>query len=285
VMEYNFSLYFGFAVAEYEKTLRSDNTPFDTFMLGNDSALSASQQNGLQLFLTKGRCINCHSGPEFTNASLSNVSAFQVLERMIMGDDQVAVYDNGFYNTGVRPTLEDIGVGGTAPSGLPLSNSRLFERCLQNALAANSTLTIPQANQQCNVPRILARPIEAATILSKAAALLPDGDASRVAAEDLIAQAQALLATLPPNATEASCKLAKNPKLPGPTTTFIDPNTLSRSRFSWMGHWISWRRWCPLRMAYQRFSQRRGAYSRIKSVPALHPTCLVRRCSPTRGWR
>ena len=34
-----------------------------------------------------------------------------------------AVYDNGFYNIGVRPTSEDIGLGGTDPFGNPLSFS------------------------------------------------------------------------------------------------------------------------------------------------------------------
>jgi hypothetical protein len=35
-----------------------------------------------------------------------------------------ATYDTGFYNTGVRPTQEDIGVGGTNPFGKPMSFSR-----------------------------------------------------------------------------------------------------------------------------------------------------------------
>ena len=49
-----------------------------------------------------------------------------------MGDNQVAVYDNGFYNIGVRPTAEDIALGGTDPFGLPLSQSRLAELGLFN---------------------------------------------------------------------------------------------------------------------------------------------------------
>lgn len=206
VMEYNFSLYFGYAVAEYEKTLRSDQTRFDTFMEGVDTALSANEQNGLHVFLTNGKCIACHSGAEFTNASLSSVQRFQLLERMIMGDDNVGVYDNGFYNTGVRPTLEDIGLGGTANSGAPLSNTRLNQQCLQKVMLVNPLLTLAQANKLCTVPRILARMPEAEILLSKAAALLPSGDPVRTSAETLIAQARAL--TLPKSIL---CKLAKNP--------------------------------------------------------------------------
>jgi hypothetical protein len=46
---------------------------------------------------------------------------------MIMGDMSIALYDNGFYNIGVRPSDEDLGVGGTDPFGLPLSNVGLAQ--------------------------------------------------------------------------------------------------------------------------------------------------------------
>ena len=43
-----------------------------------------------------------------------------------MGDGGVAIYDNGFYNIGVRPALEDLGVGGADPFGNPLSFARQY---------------------------------------------------------------------------------------------------------------------------------------------------------------
>src|SRR5262249_24604612 len=200
VMQYNFSLYFGLAINEYEKLLIADDTPFDQFMDGVDTPVvfQDPEKRGLQLFLTQGRCINCHGGPELTNASLTNVQKFETLERMIMGDNQVAVYDNGHYNIGVRPTLEDLGIG--APTGAlnrPLANARLYQSCVQDAVRRLRVLPSPpppekalrSANLQCNVPRILARPGEAATLLARAAALLPDGHATRTAAEALIAAA------------------------------------------------------------------------------------------------
>src|SRR5262249_50789582 len=96
VMQYNFSLYFGLAINEYEKLLLANNTPFDQFMDGVNTPVGFQdpEKRGLALFLGQGRCINCHGGPELTNASLTNVQKFETLERMIMGDDQVAVYDN-----------------------------------------------------------------------------------------------------------------------------------------------------------------------------------------------
>jgi cytochrome c peroxidase len=53
---------------------------------------------------------------------------------MIMGDGQPAVYDNGFYNIGVRPTFEDLGVGGNDPFGNPLSETRVAQLGRFNAL-------------------------------------------------------------------------------------------------------------------------------------------------------
>jgi cytochrome c peroxidase len=213
VMESNFSLFLGMAINEYEKSLISDQAPFDNFMGGDDAALNPSAQNGLRLFLTQGRCIECHSGAEFTSASLTNVRRFEVIERMIMGDDQVAVYDNGFYNTGVRPTTDDLGVGATVgPLNLPLSNARLFQRDLTELCPGGDQTCLRQAGLTA-VPRILARPSEAATLLSRAAALLPVGDTGRVHAEALIAQATTLLSQDPAHPQRASCKLAFIPSL------------------------------------------------------------------------
>lgn len=124
--DYNFPLFFGLAVQAYEATLVANDTPLDRFLSGNSGALSDSQKRGKDLFEGQAKCINCHGGPETTNASVRNVRN-EPLERMIMGNNGLAVYDNGFYNIGVRPTLEDIGIGGTDPFGNPLSMTRLAQ--------------------------------------------------------------------------------------------------------------------------------------------------------------
>jgi hypothetical protein len=132
---------------------------------------------------------------------------------MIMGDDRVAVYDNGFYNTGVRPTTDDLGVGATiGPLNLPLSNSRLFQRDLRELCPDGDETCLRQAGLTA-VPRILARPDEAATLLSRAAGLLPVADMNRVQAETLISKATTLLSQDPAHPQRASCKLAYIPSL------------------------------------------------------------------------
>lgn len=83
--------------------------------------LTTPQLRGLQVFETKGRCIACHGGPEMSNASVTHNKRSNI-ERMLMRDLSVKVYDNGFYNIGTRPPSEDGGLNGNdGASGQPLS--------------------------------------------------------------------------------------------------------------------------------------------------------------------
>src|SRR5438067_3584699 len=122
-MEANFSLFWGLAVQLYDATLVADDSHVDRFLDGDAAALSALEKQGMDLFTETGRCINCHGGAELTNASVRNTGN-ERLERMVMGDGGCAIYDNGFYNIGVRPTADAIPRGGTDPSGHPLSDTR-----------------------------------------------------------------------------------------------------------------------------------------------------------------
>lgn len=119
-MEMNFALFFGIAVQLYEATLVSDDSPVDRFLDGDTSALSQAALVGFHLADDEGRCLNCHGQGEFTFAAVRRVSQ-QGLTRIRQGD----LIDEGFNNIGVRPALEDLGVGGADPFGNPLSFARL----------------------------------------------------------------------------------------------------------------------------------------------------------------
>ena len=128
----NFAMLWGIAIQLYEATLVSDVSAFDKFFDGDVYALSDLQKDGLEVFEGKGNCIACHDGPLLSKAA-STRPDFDLdgqIERMLMGNDKLvedaAIYDNGFYNIGVTPTAEDIGVGGGGPFGNPLSLTRQF---------------------------------------------------------------------------------------------------------------------------------------------------------------
>jgi len=132
LMEANFSLFFGLSVQAYQGLLLADNSWFDRWMrTGNfNQGFGTPEVKGLNVFVNKGKCINCHGGPELTNASVRNFQrGNNLIEPMLMGDNNFAIYDNGFYNISVTPTADDVGRGGKGPTGAPLASSRqrLFE--------------------------------------------------------------------------------------------------------------------------------------------------------------
>ena len=68
------------AIAEFERTIIADNTPFDKFIAGDKKALSKNEQLGMELFFSKKtNCSKCHSGNNFTDSQFHNTG--------IIGDD------------------------------------------------------------------------------------------------------------------------------------------------------------------------------------------------------
>ena len=62
------------AIAAYERTILSGNSPYDRFVAAADKgALSAEQQKGLALFNGKARCVVCHAGPNLTDNRFHNI--------------------------------------------------------------------------------------------------------------------------------------------------------------------------------------------------------------------
>lgn len=51
------------ALAAYQRTLNTGPSPFDRYLMGDKTALSADAKRGLELFQGEARCIECHNGP------------------------------------------------------------------------------------------------------------------------------------------------------------------------------------------------------------------------------
>lgn len=68
------------AVASWQETLVSPETPFDAFRdaLADGDAVGAARypeaaRRGLRIFLGRGQCASCHAGPLFTNGEFSDI--------------------------------------------------------------------------------------------------------------------------------------------------------------------------------------------------------------------
>jgi len=66
----------GAALAAYEKTLETADSPYDRYQLGDDAALSESAKRGRLLFIGKANCASCHSGEDFTSDRFENIGLF-----------------------------------------------------------------------------------------------------------------------------------------------------------------------------------------------------------------
>ncbi|MDP1587616.1 MAG: cytochrome-c peroxidase [Prosthecobacter sp.] len=60
------------AIAAYERTLITPDSPFDRFMRGDKTAMSREQQHGMEVFQKAG-CALCHNGPMLSDFKLHAV--------------------------------------------------------------------------------------------------------------------------------------------------------------------------------------------------------------------
>lgn len=128
LIEHNFQLFWGLALHEYQASLISDASNFDR------NRLSASARRGKDIFEDKGKCVACHKGALFSGAAITSDEGDPLIEGMILasetandedpGESFNALYDEAFYNIGVSPAVEDLGVGGVDPFNNPLSFAR-----------------------------------------------------------------------------------------------------------------------------------------------------------------
>lgn len=95
-----------FALATYQRTLVSDQTPWDRFTAGDVTALTPAQQQGLQAF-TASRCIDCHRDPLYTDQSFRNIGLRPVSEdpgrQLVTGN----INDRGRFKV---PSLRNVGL-------------------------------------------------------------------------------------------------------------------------------------------------------------------------------
>jgi cytochrome c peroxidase len=60
------------ALASYVRSILSGDSPYDRFVGGDRTALSADAQAGMQIFRGRGNCTACHVGPNFSDETSHN---------------------------------------------------------------------------------------------------------------------------------------------------------------------------------------------------------------------
>lgn len=117
MIEANFPIFFGLAVMAYERKLVSNMSKFDRVHRSEGDVFTSEEEAGQDVFLNKGKCVNCHSTAAFTKASTLHLidenEEEGLVERMLMGDQDrgPALYDNGWYNTSITRTNDDLSRG------------------------------------------------------------------------------------------------------------------------------------------------------------------------------
>jgi cytochrome c peroxidase len=61
------------AIATFERSIVSGNSPYDRYLAGDKAALTKQQKEGLDFFNKKGECAECHAGFNLTTEKFANL--------------------------------------------------------------------------------------------------------------------------------------------------------------------------------------------------------------------
>lgn len=101
------------ALAAYERTLETVDSPFDDWSNGDTTAWTASEERGRKLFISeKTKCFNCHFMEDFTDDGFKNIGLYNGKDMADAGRYAITgkQKDLGAFKT---PGLRNVGV--TAP--------------------------------------------------------------------------------------------------------------------------------------------------------------------------
>lgn len=100
------------AIASFERTIMSGNSPFDRYIEGDKSAMNEAAVRGYQLYLTKANCATCHVSFNFTDETYHNLGVGMTTRKPDLGRYSVSKLD-GHQGAFKTPTLREI--ANTAP--------------------------------------------------------------------------------------------------------------------------------------------------------------------------
>lgn len=98
------------AIAAFERTIVTTDSPFDRFAKGDETALTCLEKKGLEIFNGKGRCSCCHWGPNFSDGRFHNLGVPDIdPAKPDLGRYEITKNpaDKGAFKT---PTMRDVGL-------------------------------------------------------------------------------------------------------------------------------------------------------------------------------
>jgi cytochrome c peroxidase len=96
------------AIAAFERTVVTTDSPFDRYVNGDDEALTPLEKKGLEIFNGKGHCTACHWGAYFSDGRFHNLGVLESdpkkpdLGRYVVTNNPK---DKGAFKT---PTIRDV---------------------------------------------------------------------------------------------------------------------------------------------------------------------------------
>jgi cytochrome c peroxidase len=95
------------AIASFERTILSGNSPYDRFLNGDKHAMTAAAKRGEQIFERTGECSECHNGFNFTNEKFASLGIDPALPKPDLGLALITLKrrDDGKFKV---PTLREV---------------------------------------------------------------------------------------------------------------------------------------------------------------------------------
>lgn len=95
------------AIAAFERSVLSGPSPYDRYLAGDKSAMSAEAIRGLRIFNGKAKCKTCHGGPMLSDQGFHNIGVGMDRPRPDIGREAVTnePKDRGRFKT---PTLRNV---------------------------------------------------------------------------------------------------------------------------------------------------------------------------------
>lgn len=111
------------AIAAFVRSIISFDSPYDRFLRGDATAMSASAQRGMALFFSERlECFHCHGGFNFTDSSTHESATVE----------SIGYHNNGLYNIGGEGGYPPDNTGLHDMTGLPSDMGRFKAPSLRN---------------------------------------------------------------------------------------------------------------------------------------------------------